>query len=88
MRYFYGQTINYANSRGNCEGCEYRVDGIFLWNDASWDVQGIYPESSSGDGSYRDPVVVAMIEKHNAEACAKGERGGGSEGEGRGGAGG
>jgi len=28
-------------------------------------VQGIYPESTTGDGSYRDPVVVGMIEAHN-----------------------
>jgi len=101
LRYFYGQTLNYASSRvsfrslalsfswasrrpregereggrgrkengiaahifsslslpppllqkkkkhqGRCEGCEYRVDGIFIWNDASWDIQGIYPEST------------------------------------------
>ena len=32
--------------QGRCEGCEYRVDGIFIWNDASWDIQGIYPEST------------------------------------------
>ena len=72
LRYFYARSIAYANARGRCEGCEYRVDGIFLWNDASWDVQGIYPESTTGDGSYRDPVVVAMIEAHNAAVIGSG----------------
>jgi len=48
------------------------VDGIFLWNDASWDVQGIYPESTTGDGSYRDPVVVSMIEAHNGAVMKSG----------------
>lgn len=73
LRYFYGQTLNYASSRGRCEGCEYRVDGIFIWNDASWDIQGIYPESTvEGVGSYRDPAVVSMIEAHNARAMAGG----------------
>ncbi len=37
----------------SCPGCEYRVDGIFIWNDASWDVQAIYPESTTGEGSYK-----------------------------------
>lgn len=49
------------------------MDGIFIWNDASWDVQGVYPESTTeGQGSYRDPVVVAMIEAHNAAVAAGG----------------
>jgi hypothetical protein len=72
LRYFYSKTIAYANARGGCEGCEYRVDGIFLWNDASWDVQGIYPESTTGDGSYRDGEVVSMIEAHNKAVMASG----------------
>ena len=37
----------------NCPGCQYRVDGIFIWNDASWDIQAIYPESTTGEGSYK-----------------------------------
>ena len=37
----------------SCPGCQYRVDGIFIWNDASWDVQAIYPESTTGEGSYK-----------------------------------
>ena len=50
------------------------MDGIFIWNNASWDIQGIYPESATdGAGSYRDPVVVAMIEAHNS-AVASGSR--------------
>ena len=55
-----------------CDGCQYRVDGIFIWNDASWDVEAIYPESSSSEGSYRDPVIVAAIEAHNAAVSGAG----------------
>ena len=37
----------------NCANCEYHVDGIFIWNDASWDIQAIYPESTTSEGTYR-----------------------------------
>ena len=42
-----------------CAGCQYRVDGIFIWNDASWDVQAIYPESTTGEGSYKYVLLQA-----------------------------
>lgn len=31
----------------------------------SWDVLGIYPESTNAQGSYRDPAVVDMVRAHN-----------------------
>ncbi|KXZ41591.1 hypothetical protein GPECTOR_376g168 [Gonium pectorale] len=31
----------------------------------SWDVLGIYPESTTPAGSYRDPAVVAAVKRHN-----------------------
>jgi hypothetical protein len=52
-------------SRG---GLRYPVSGSFIWNCASWDVQGVY--TSSGEGSYADPVVVERIRRHNAAAAA------------------
>ncbi|KDD73735.1 hypothetical protein H632_c1882p0, partial [Helicosporidium sp. ATCC 50920] len=45
-------------------GCKYRVEAVYIWNLASWDVQGIYPISFSNERSaqvnprgYYDPVV-------------------------------
>lgn len=32
---------------------KYTISGVFIWNDASWDVQAVYPESQSQEGSYR-----------------------------------
>jgi len=48
---------------------KYQVSGIFLWNGGSWDVQGIYPESTTTDGSYRDPTLVPLISAHNTLAA-------------------
>eukprot|EP00884_Botryococcus_braunii_P003248 jgi/Botrbrau1/12924/Bobra.92_1s0004.1 len=70
--YLFGQTMNYLSSRGACEGCRYHVDGIFLWNDASWDIQGIYPETTTPAGSYRDPFLVDLISRFNSEVLAGG----------------
>ena len=43
----------------------YRVDGCFLWSTGSWDVLAVYPESTSSEGSYFDPVVADIIARHN-----------------------
>lgn len=43
----------------------YPISHVFLWNMASWDVQGVHPGSSSWQGSYRDEVVVRRIQVHN-----------------------
>lgn len=45
-----------------------QVDGVFMWNDASWDVQAIYPESTTSEGSYRDTYLVNLFNQHNARA--------------------
>ena len=49
----------------SCPGCQYRTDGVFLWNDATWDIQAIYPESTSSEGSFKDEYLVSLIEAHN-----------------------
>ena len=67
LRYFYGKTMEYLR---NERPYKYRVDAAFLWNQSSWDIQGIYPESNSADGSYRDPLLAEQIAKHNALAMS------------------
>lgn len=47
----------------------YRVDGCYLWSTGSWDVLAIYPESTSSEGSYFDPVVADIIAQHNKKVC-------------------
>lgn len=39
---------------------------MFLWNVVSWDVQGIHPASSSGEGTFKDDVITGWIKEHNA----------------------
>lgn len=48
----------------------YRVDGCYLWSTGSWDVLAVYPESTSTEGSYFDPVVADIIAKHNKKVCS------------------
>ncbi len=67
LRYFYGKTLEYLK---NDRPYKYRVDAAFLWNQSSWDIQGIYPESNSAEGSYRDPLLAEEIAKHNAMAMS------------------
>ena len=67
QRYFYTKTLEYLRYE---KDYRYRVDAAFIWNQSSWDVQAIYPDSTSSEGSYRDPVIVDMINKHNAAAMS------------------
>lgn len=38
---------------------------MFIWCLASWDVLGVYPESSTAEGSYYDAQIAAAIRAHN-----------------------
>ena len=38
-----------------------RVDALFLWNVASWDLLGIHWRSYSTEGSYYEPGVVSLV---------------------------
>lgn len=67
QRYFYTKTLEYLRYE---KQYKYRVDAAFLWNQSSWDVQAIYPASTSSEGSYRDPIIVDMINQHNKAAMA------------------
>ena len=51
-------------------GINYKVSGAFIWNVVSWDVQGIHPASSSGEGSFADAQSMAMIKEHNVKVNA------------------
>jgi hypothetical protein len=51
-------------------GGRWRVDRAFLLSLDSWDVQAVYPISTSAQGSYRDEAIVAAIRAHNASAGA------------------
>ena len=47
---------------------KYKVDGCFLWSTGSWDILAVYPESNNSEGSYFDPVVAQIIDRHNSAA--------------------
>lgn len=47
-----------------------RVKGVFVWSMASWDVLGVYPESTNSRGSYRDDDVVAAVQAYNTAVRA------------------
>lgn len=52
-------------------GRDWKVDGVFLWNVVSWDVQGIHPASGKYGGSpeetYADKTVTGWVKEHNAK---------------------
>ena len=59
---FYNQTTEYLWKQHEFK---YQIDAAYLRNYGSWDVQGIYPDSTSGDGSYYYPSVAHVIRHHN-----------------------
>lgn len=52
---------------------------MFIWSLASWDVLGVYPESTTAEGSYYDAAVGALVRRHNA--AVRGIGGGGAAAE-------
>lgn len=76
LRQFWGRASVFFSKAGTWY---YPVDAVFIWNLASWDIQGIYPESSSADGSYRDAKVCALIKQHNELMRARARGGNSSE---------
>lgn len=48
----------------------FRVSGVFIWSMASWDVLGIYPESTTDQGSYMDPEILAAVQTYNSAVRA------------------
>lgn len=67
-RYFYQKSSEYFKQGG----CEYQgVKRAYIWGTGSWDVLAIYPGDRSEEGSWTDPVVVDIINCHNAVAQGK-----------------
>jgi hypothetical protein len=48
----------------------YAVCDVFVWGMASWDLFGIYPDSSTAQGTYRDADMVRKIARHNIKVIA------------------
>ncbi|EFJ48011.1 hypothetical protein VOLCADRAFT_91598 [Volvox carteri f. nagariensis] len=63
---FFRKTMDWLAQGG---GPTYFVSHCFLWGMGSWDVLGIYPESTTPQGSYRDATVVQAVQTHNARAA-------------------
>ncbi|KAJ9517676.1 hypothetical protein QJQ45_025138 [Haematococcus lacustris] len=70
MHTFWQRTLTWLAQGG---GPTYKVEACYAWCKASWDVLGIYPESTSSSGSFRDETVVGMIRAHN-KAISGGRR--------------
>ncbi|KAG2424504.1 hypothetical protein HYH02_015174 [Chlamydomonas schloesseri] len=64
---FFAKTLSWLSVGG---GPTYKISHCFLWGMGSWDVLGIYPESTTPTGSYRDPALVKAVNAHNARAAA------------------
>lgn len=61
-RLYYKQLIKWCSQN---TGPDFHVSHVNLWNVASWDHLGIYHESSTDTGSYRDMVVSKMLKDWN-----------------------
>jgi hypothetical protein len=46
------------------------VSDVFAWSVSSWDIFGIYPESTSLSGSFRNLTIVQQIAHHNTAVMA------------------
>lgn len=61
-REFYQKSMEWLSSPGIRT---YPVSEIFVWGMASWDMFGIYPDSTTSSGTYRDFSLMPEIAKHN-----------------------
>lgn len=56
-------------------GDQFKIDGVFLWNVVSWDVQGIHPASGRYGGgpeeTYADRAIMQWVKDHNAKYAGK-----------------
>lgn len=64
---FYSKTLDWLSSPGSGT---YVIKEVFVWGMASWDLFGIYPDSNSDAGSFRDLTVVRRIAAHNTAVIA------------------
>lgn len=64
-RKFYQSTVDLLQ-RGR--GDQFKLDGIYVWSVGSFDVFGVHPVSSSSQGTFADPAIIAMAKKQNGVA--------------------
>lgn len=62
--YYYTQLIKWLS---NGSDPELPIEAIYIWNVASWDVAGIYKDSTSTLGTYQNPSVVKKIKAYNGQ---------------------
>jgi hypothetical protein len=62
LREYYTKALQWLADPSNKT---YKVSAAFIWSMNSWDVLGIYPESTSAQGTYEDPAIVDMVVQHN-----------------------
>ncbi|WIA33971.1 hypothetical protein OEZ86_007066 [Tetradesmus obliquus] len=67
LREFYSKALAWLADPGNKT---YKVASVFIWSMASWDVLGVYPESITSSGSYRDPAIAGAIASYNRQVVA------------------
>ncbi|PNH07449.1 hypothetical protein TSOC_006094 [Tetrabaena socialis] len=64
---FFRKTLGWLAVGG---GPTYKISHCFLWGMGSWDVLGIYRESTTKAGSFRDPKVAEAVKRHNNQVVA------------------
>jgi hypothetical protein len=62
---YYAQFIRWVATE--TDNLVYPVKEIYIWNVASWDVTGIYKDSSNENGTYQNKKVVDMLKSYNNE---------------------
>eukprot|EP00775_Hariotina_reticulata_P013864 gene13864-13986_t len=63
LREFYSKALQWLADPSQTT---FEISSVFIWSMASWDVLGIYPESTiPNQGSYRDPQIAEAIAAYN-----------------------
>lgn len=72
LREFYSKALQWL---ANPSQTTFKITSVFIWSMASWDVLGIYPESTTpSQGSYRDPQMAEAIAAYNKGVSAAQEQ--------------
>jgi hypothetical protein len=71
---FYSRALDWLSSPASAH--THRICEVFVWGMSSWDLFGVYPDSSNAQGSYRGEDVVRRAARHNtgiiaAQVCAR-----------------
>jgi hypothetical protein len=60
--YYYQQLIRWIS---NGSDPILPIEAVYVWNVASWDVAGIYKDSTTINGTYQNPAVIKKIKAYN-----------------------